>query len=287
MSFEISDHFVKQFTTNVELLLQQQNSVFASAVTHGMYTGEAAQVVKQFDTVSFHEKVGRGTDTQWDSINHKQRWVFPTDYTLALPVDKEDELRMLDSPLSPYAASMRAAWARNVDDVIIAAALGTAYTGKNGSTSTSFDSANQQIAASATGLTLAKLRSARKILRAALVDPSDELYIAVTAEEIDDLLGTTEVTSADYNSVKALVAGDVDTFMGFKFLHTERLLADGSSNTRVIAWAKSGLHLGQWNGLESRVGERADKNYAMQVFMRGTIGATRTQEAKVVEILCA
>jgi hypothetical protein len=243
-------------------------------------------VVKQFGDVAFNEKAQRHADTEWSDIAHKQRWLFPTDYTLALPVDKEDELRMLDSPLSPYAEAMRAAWARKIDDVIIAGALGTNYTGKNGSTSTAFDS-GQQIAASTTGLTVAKLRAARKSLRQNLVDPAEPLYIAVNAARIDDLLGTTEVTSSDYNSVKALVQGDVDTFMGFKFLHTERLTQDSSSNDQVIAWAQSGLVLGTWNALEGRVGERADKEYTTQVFMRGTIAASRTNEKKVVSILCA
>lgn len=287
MAYEIPDHFHRSFTTNVELLLQQKTSALAPYVMMAAYSGESAQVVKQFGEVSFAEKTGRGDDTTWSTIEHRQRWVQPTDYTLALPVDKEDELRMLNSPMSPYAEAMRAAWARQIDAVIRDAALGTAYTGKNGSTSTAFDTANSQIANGGTGLTIAKLRTARKKLRASQVDQSEPLFIAVTAEEIDDLLGTTEVTSADFNSVKALVAGEVDTFMGFKFVHYEGLGVDGSSHRRVICWAKSGLVLGQWNGLTTNIGPRADKNYTNQIHMAGTIGATRTNEEKVLEILCA
>lgn len=287
MAFEIPEHFHKSFTTNVELLLQEKQPIMAMGVNMQAYTGEAAQVVKQFGEVEFNEKVSRQADTQFASLNHKQRWIFPTDYTLALPVDKEDELRMLNSPLSPYADAMRAAWARKVNATIRDALLGTAKTGKNGATSTAFDTANQQIAAAASGLTIAKLRTAREKLRSAQVDLDEPLHIAVKAKQITDLLSTTEVTSSDYNSVKALVAGEVDTFLGFKFIHYENLTADGSGNDRVIAWAKSGCVLGQWNGLETRIGERPDKEYTTQVFMRGTIGATRTQEPKVVEILCA
>jgi hypothetical protein len=287
MAFEIPDHFHKSFTTNVELLLQQEQSALMGAVNMSSFSGEAAQVVKQFGEVAFAEKTGRGDDTTWSTIEHKQRWMHPTDYVLALPVDTEDELRMLDSPMSPYARAMRAAWARQIDAVIRDAALGVAYTGKNGSTSTAFDTANSQIAASATGLTIAKLRTARKKLRAAQVDMSEQLFIAVTAEEIDDLLATTEVTSADYNTVKALVGGDIDTFMGFKFIHYEGLGVDGSSARRVIAWAKSGIVLGQWNGLTTNIGPRPDKNYTNQIHMKGTLGATRTHEKKVLEILCA
>ena len=74
--------------------------------------------------------------------------------------------------------------------------------------------------------------------------------------------------------------------MGFKFIHTELLGVDSSSYRRVIAWAKSGLHLGMWNDVNAKISERSDKSYATQVYVKGTFGATRTEEGKVVEILC-
>lgn len=286
MAFEITDFFVKQYTHNVELLLQQKQSMFMPYVVNANYQGESAQVVKQFGDVEFNEKAQRHADTAWSDIEHKQRWIFPTDYTLSLPVDKEDELRMLDSPLSPYAEAMRAAWARKIDDVIIAAALGTNYTGKNGSTSTAFDS-NNVIAVNSTGLTVDKLRAARKLLKQNLVDPNEPLYLAADAQAVDDLLGVQQVQDINYNSIKALVQGEVDTFMGFKFIQTERLTKDTNGDRQIIAWAHSGLAMGTWNGLEGRVTERADKEYTIQVFMRGTIAATRTQEGKVISIACS
>ena len=169
----------------------------------------------------------------------------------------------------------------------VAPALGTAKTGENGSTDTAFATATQQIAVGATGLTVAKLRTARKILKANEVDVmNDPLYIAVTAQQVDDLLGTTEVTSADYNSIEALVQGDIDSFMGFKFVNIGRLGLDGSGDRRCFAWAKSGMHVGMWNDINTKITERADKSYATQVYVKGTFGATRTDEKKVVEIIC-
>lgn len=287
MAFEIPDHFHRAFTTNVELLLQERQPVLLPAVMQSMYSGEAAQVVKQFGEVEFQEKRSRHADTQWSDIEHKQRWIFPTDYTLSLPVDKEDELRMLNSPTSSYVEAMRAAWARKVNAVIRDAALGDAKTGKNGSTTTNFDTTNQQIAAGATGLTLDKLLQAKEIFGLNEVPAEEPLFMAVTSKQLTDLLNTTEIKSADYNTVKALVQGEVDTFAGFRFIRYNSLGTDGSGNRRVFAWARSGIVLGQWNGLNTRIDERPDKEYTTQVFMSGTIGATRTQEEKVVEILCA
>jgi hypothetical protein len=144
-----------------------------------------------------------------------------------------------------------------------------------------------KLAVGGTGMTVAKLRQARRILMTNEVDVAmDPLYIAVTAVQMDNLLGTTEVTSSDYNTVKALVQGNVDTFLGFKFVHCERLGVDGSGDRRCIAWAKSGMHLGMWNDITTKISERADKSYATQVYVKGTFGATRTEEKKVVEIIC-
>lgn len=287
MSFQVSTAFVQQYTTNVGLLLQQRGSKLRDAVTVGSYTGKAAKAVEQIGAVTAQARTSRHADTPLISTPHDARWVFPTDYEWADMVDDQDKLRMLIDPTSPYAVNGAYALGRAMDDLIITAALGTSMTGENGSTSTSFATATQQIAVGGTGLTIAKLRQARRILMANEVDVAmDPLYIAVTATQLDELLGTTEVTSSDYNTVKTLVSGDIDTFLGFKFIQVERLGLDGSGDRRCIAWAKSGLHLGLWNDITTKISERADKSYATQVYVKGTFGATRTEEKKVVEIIC-
>jgi len=290
MSDQISTAFVQQYSTNVGLLLQQRGSKLRDCVTVGSYTGKAAKAVEQIGSVTAQARTSRHSDTPLISTPHDARWVFPTDYEWADLIDDQDKLRMLIDPTSPYAINGAYALGRAMDQLIISAALGTAKTGENGTTNTSFATATQQVTVggSPTGLTVAKLRSAKKILLGNEVDVEmDPLYIAVTAKQLDDLLGTTEVTSSDYNTVKALVQGQVDTFMGFKFIHTELLGLDSSSDRRVIAWAKSGLHLGMWNDINSKIDQRADKSYATQVYVKGTFGATRTEEKKVVEILCS
>ena len=288
MSFEVETSFVQQYSDNVSLLLQQRGSKLRDCCMMGSYTGKAAKAVEQIGAVAAQERTSRHADTPLISTPHDARWVFPKDYEWADLIDDQDKLRMLIDPTSPYAVNGSYALGRSMDDTIISAALGTSKTGENGSTNTAFDTTNQQIASGSAGLTISKLREAKKILMENEVDMEmDELFIIVTAKQMDDLLGTTEVTSSDYNTVKALVQGDVDTFMGFKFKHSERLTVDGSSDRRVIAFAKSGMHLGVWNDINARISERDDKSYANQVYVKGTWGATRTEEGKVVEVLCS
>ncbi len=296
----VSDHYISQFTDNVELLLQQTAPRFLQAVSCGSYRGEKAQAVLQFGEVEM-STVSPGTDsgqwrgdTVWDDIEHFNRWVFPVDYKVALPVARPEEIRRLGDPKSPYTEACRAAYARAVDDVIISAATSAAKCGRYDDL---IDTAlpEEQIIAEdyvrqgssvSSGLSLDKLIAARERLMAAGNDPAEERFFACSERQLSDLLSATEVQSADYNTVKALVRGEVDSFLGFKFISTERLGLTGKCR-HCLAWVKSGLHFGSWNGLEVFVDRRPDKNYVWQVYMRATIGATRTQEKKVLRVDCA
>ena len=194
---------------------------------------------------------------------------------------------MLIDPTSAYAQAAAAAMGRAMDDVIIAAALGTAATGETGSGSATI---SNSIANGNTNLTLAKLREAKYMLDSGDVDPSIQRYIAVGPSQIQALLADTTVTSSDFNTIKALVQGELDTFMGFKFIMTNRLsTSDGSETDDVrncFAWAEDGITLGLGKDVSARIDERADKSYATQVYYCMTLGAVRMEEAKVVQIDC-
>lgn len=288
--FTVQDHHVLHFTTNVELLLQQKQPRLAGTTTVANYQGEKAQVIKQFGEIEF-EPFNAGTaagqwkgDTVWGDIEHHQRWVFPGDYARSLPAAKGDDIRMLGDPRSTYAEAMRAAYARRYDDIVITAATGVAKTGRyDDLKDTAFPAT--QIIDLAGGLTIDKLIAAKEMLIAANNDPSEERYLACSEKQLSDLLKDVKVQSADYNTIKALVKGEIDTFVGFKFISTERLKLNAGKRA-CFAWVKSGLHVGTWNGLETHIDRRPDKNYAWQIWMSFTMGATRTQEKKVVQINC-
>jgi hypothetical protein len=292
MSFEITTHFVQEYKNNIELLLQQRGSKLRGAVTMDTYTGKAGKAVEQVGQTSGSKRTGRHQDMPITSTPADARWVFPTDYDVADLIDSEDKLRMIVDPTSSYALNHTYALGRNMDEEIIAAFFGTSLTGENGTTSTAFPSAQQVAvtvgAGAATGLNIAKLRAAKKILMANEVDiDNDELFVAMTAEQHDDMLAETQAVSLDYNTRPVLVDGKITSFMGFNFIHTELLDVNGSSQRRLPCWAKSGMHLGLWNDIGVDIRERADKRgIPTQVAAMGTFGSTRLEEGKVVEIIC-
>lgn len=286
MSTQITTAFVNQFSSNIQMLSQQMGSLLRNAVDVESVNGEKA-FFDQVGSAAAQLRTTRHADTPLIDTPHSRRMLTLADYEYADLIDDQDKVRLLVDPTSTYARAAAAAMGRAMDDVIVAAAFADASTGKDGSTTTAFDTANNQIAAGATGLTLAKLIEAKEILDSGDVDPSIPRYIAVSPKQVTDLLNNTTVTSSDYNTVKALAMGEINSFVGFQFIVTNRLGVDGASARRVIAWAADGIKLGIGKEPTARIDERADKSYATQVYYAMTLGATRMEEKKVVEVLCA
>ena len=283
MSAQVTTAFVQQYSANVQMLSQQRGSLLRDTVRAETMVGKNAF----FDQVGKATAVKRTTrhgDTPQIDTPHARRRMSLVDYEYADLIDDQDKVRMLIDPTSTYAQAAASAMGRAMDDEIIAAATGTAFTGETGSTSTSLP-AGQQIAHGSADLTLAKLITAKKTLDLASVDPSIPRYIAVGPNQVEALLNNTTVTSSDFNTVKALVQGEIDTFLGFKFIVTNRL-AFASNIRTCFAWAEDGLALGIGKDVTARIDERADKGYATQVYYCMSIGATRMEEEKVVSIAC-
>lgn len=260
---------------------------------NGSHIGEQASPVDQIEKIEMQAPAGRFADIGRVDAAVDRRWVLPNDYDLPQLLDSFDQARLLIDPKSSYVANAVAAANRQIDRELIAAFFGTAKTGKTGSTSTSFLSANQVAAtmgaAAATGLNVKKLREAKKILMAYNNDlESEQIYCAITAKQHDDLLAEAQVVSTDFNEKPVLVEGKVMRFLGINFIHTELLGVDGSSYRRLPVWLKSGMHLGQWGSIYTDVDQRKDlTGHPWQAYMKMTIGATRLDEEKVVEIKCS
>lgn len=284
MSNQITTAFVQQYSNNVQMLSQQKGSLLRNSVRIESVTGKNA-FFDQVGSATAVKRLTRHADTPQMETPHSRRRVSLVDYEYADLIDNQDKLRTLIDPTSSYALAAAYALGRAQDDEIIAAATGTAFTGETGSTSTSFPGANAITEASTGGLTLTKLRNAKKILDSGNVDPSIPRYIVVGPQQVIDLLGDTNVTSSDYNTVKALVNGELNTFMGFNFIMSNRL-SIASSKRKVLVYTQDAILMAVGQDIMTKIDERADKGYSTQVYVCQTIGATRMEEAKVVSIEC-
>ena len=293
MSVQVTNSFVEQYRSNVEFLVQQKGSMLRSTVGIETVTGKTA-FFEQVGSTAARRRTSRHADTPRMDTPHARRRVTLYDYDWADLIDQEDKVRTLIEMSSPYAQAAMWAMGRAMDDEIITAADGTAFTGESGGTSTTFLSAMEVavterapgVASANLGLNVAKLIEAKRLLDANEVDPDEPRTIVVNARQLKSLMNDDRATSSDYAAVKALVRGEIDTFMGFKFVRCERIGVDANSYDKVLFYAKSGIKLAVGRDMTTRISERSDKNYATQVFCAMSIGATRMQEEKVGRILC-
>ena len=288
MSSQITTSFVEQYSSNIAMLSQQMGSKLRSSVDVETVTGKNA-FFDQVGVTAAQLRTSRHGDTPQIDTPHSRRRLSLADYEWADLVDDVDKVRMLVDPTSSYARAAAAAMNRAMDDVIITAFNASASTGVAGGDSTALPS-TQKTATSdqSDGLTITKLLAAKKILDNNDVDPSLRRYIVCGPQQISDLLGTTQVTSSDYNSVRALATGAVNSFLGFEFIMSTRLNMDSSYTTDrlVFAYTEDALKLGIGKDISAKISERADKSYSTQVYYAMSLGAVRMEEKKVVQIPC-
>jgi len=282
MSTQITTAFVEQYSSNVQMLSQQKGSLLRDKVRLESVTGKNA-FFDQIGSVTATVRSTRHSDTPQADTPHSRRRVSLVDYEFADLVDDLDKVRMLVDPTSSYAQAAAYAMGRAMDDAIITAATGSADTGVAGGTAVALPAGQIIAETGTTGMTIAKLREAKEIIDLADVDPSLPRHIIVSPKQISDLLGTTEVTSSDFNSVKALAQGDVNSFLGFNFVVSNRL-AVASQIRDCVAFVGDGIALAVGKDSTARIDERSDKGYATQVYYSAAFGATRMEEEKVVKI---
>jgi len=157
----------------------------------------------------------------------------------------------------------------------------------NGS-STSLTVANS-IGGATTNMNIAKLREAKRLLDKGNVPP-DGRHIIIHANGLSNLLSETSVTSSDFNSVKALVQGEINTYLGFTFhVLGDRseggLPIDGSLDRTCFAFHKDAVGYGEGIGMRTEINYIAEKTSWLvnEVF---SAGAVAIDDEGIVKITC-
>lgn len=293
----IDTAFQNGYRNEFEVQFQQFETRLRAFVTERPQNVERDMYDRIGKVTNVSKKLIRHAPTVLTDGDHTRIAVLIDDYRPdALAFDDEDKLRMkLNDPRNEYAKNQAYALNRQVDQVILDAAVGTTYTGKNGTTAETYDATvygvpvdavAPGVAAVNSNMTIEKLIQARSLFgRQESIMDGEPLTIALSQRQLDSLLRTTEVTSADYAAVKALVNGNVNSFMGFNFVRTELVSKTGNIR-RCVAFPKSAIILGMADAKTVRIDMRADLNYTWQVWTQGTFGAARTWREKVVTIDC-
>lgn len=235
-------------------------------------------------------KGGRNVQTPNNDPVLGRRMGSLVDYHDNRMLDRGDELRTISDPRSAYTIAGASSLGRQIDTVIARRILATANYGETGSSTitlgTTAIAAHVNPTGSVTGtpatLTFDRVRSAKRVLDLESVEMEDR-YAVVNPTGLDQILNTTQATSSDYNAVKALVRGELDTWMGFKWVMSNNLSTAGTL-TSCFFMQRYALCLAMGSQPIVRTDERADLSYSWQVYYELNIGAVRLEEARVVQM---
>lgn len=312
MNSQIETWRVKAYASNVYHLSQQEGSVIEPLCRKESFTGKA-EFFDRLGEATAQDKVGRNTDTPNLDIEHSRRMVTTVTREWGTLVDRKDKLQNIHDPANEYVKAAAYGLGRRKDQVLIASAFGNAMTGEEGATTTVLGNAQKVTAVASGALAYANvqmLRKAKYVMDHAKV--KGKRYIVHSADFLEALLSQTEVTSADYNTVRALVNGELNSFLGFEFKHCEEIdsvvaatydtntykfdtatglyssggTALGGTEKCAIAMVEGGLICGETSGsFIARIDERSDKGYSQQVYTAIDMGGLRMEEAKVVQLI--
>jgi hypothetical protein len=304
---------VQAYAANVYQLSQQRGSKLAALCRKESFVGKA-QFFDRLGLATAIDKTGRNEDTPNLDIEHSRRMLTTVTRHWGTLVDNKDKLQNIHSPENEYSVAAQNALGRKMDSVIVSAAFGTAYAGESGGSSVTLGTTQKIASVASAAIDYANVQLLRKAkYRMDAAEVQGQRYIVHSAKFLEQLLARTEVTSSDYNTVRALVAGAIDTFLGFKFIHCELVddttaanldsdsfafntttglydsggtAISGQTHEVALCIAEGGVILGEnVGGRMAKIEPRADKGYSMQVYAAQDFGATRMEEAKVVQLI--
>jgi hypothetical protein len=303
MSLNIPQHYILQYNADVQLAYQFAGGKVAPLIQSNKHMGEGAAPADYVGATQANVNPGRLAPTPTNNASVTRRWVYPNYFDHAFHIAKQDVSRVFNGGQlqSQYAQAQGKAMARLRDDLILAALFASATTGKNAGSTTTFPAGNivapNYKAAANTGLTIAKLIRAKKLLRAGGVDLENaKLLCPINSDDEEFLLNQIEIRSKEYNDKAVLVDGKLTSYLGVNFLPIEysdttnypnAAAVNVNGGTRYVGlFDASAMYWGNWQDTGTDIAERKDLSNAVQMYAWAEGGPTRLQEGGVIRIDC-
>lgn len=298
------------FENNMRLRLNQVKPKLAIHALERDCAGKEKQKIDNLiDNEATRTKTERETDVIYDQTGWDGIWLAKPDaeYKSKL-IDNDDKLAtevdLEGGEVMKQSAAINRAW----DDAFLVGFYGDLITGKSGTVLNPFPVANvvpvdlRVTGTGATGMNTKKLKRALRILTQNFVDLDQELFVALTAQAIEDLQGEIEVTSSDFTKLGGRMSPDgkyLIGMLGFTFVPIElanpllkfgsalSLTTDGNNYRKLPFWSADGMVMGVWERLFTSVDPLPGKHHAHQVYSRTTVTASRTDQNRCGYILVA
>lgn len=288
--------YADDFKIGYNLALQQKVSRFRDKVKWAApVKADGAQIVDHI--LPFEAEVGDSdyADTKWTHPDMMPRWAFPIQITVSVPISTTDRLSMLADPSNDLTASIIAAQNRALDGKIIVPAFFRDVTGgKDKDKTLVFDPAQvigQDVGGVGSGINRDKIDNAIEIFETNEVDLDEEMpWMAITPRQHRLLRNLAEVKNRDFDKLGGVIKdGKVTQFLGCNVFVSNRLMKvqiGGVTYVEMPVWVPSGMAVQPWMDPAVRISERPDKNYVTQLWSQSRYGAIRTEEGRVIKIMC-
>ncbi|QYU68575.1 hypothetical protein J4558_00035 [Leptolyngbya sp. 15MV] len=279
---EIQSAYEWKFTDDFITLSQQQGARLEGIVRIDADQIEAKQAVfDRMGAVAPQKRTSLHEPTPLIHTPYSRRVAILETWVWADIVDPMSAERMMKNPRNRLVQSATWSFGRQTDDVIIAAAVGNARAMDPDDVIANVPLPAAQVIGDGTEVfTLGTWLDIKQKMDAAEV-PDFGRSLWVSSFQLRQMLDDDRLTSRDYNNVQALVNGQVNDFLGFQVIRTERIpVAAGVRD--VIACGPGGIGFIAGDDMLTRVTERNDLNHGLQFWMQRSMGAVRIEEVQVV-----
>ena len=245
----------------------------------------------------------RHQSTPHTEMAHTRRRVTLSDYAGAEYRDTLDQVKMMIDPTNEYTQNLARAWrVRVAKTVVVSLDAASTVVANDDTTTTQALQASQLIAAGGTGMTMAKLRQANRILDNSGV-PSSDRTLLLSAFAVEDLMADSQVTSSDYSTLNAIMNGTIPQgarFMGYRCIKISDAIPDdnatltGGTASPILpkagdirscfAYHKSAIGLSISKEAMPEIDKRPDLMNLWQVLVQGSLGSVRILDAGVVRL---
>ena len=281
MALSVSNAFVTLY--DAELRQAYQSSRALAGLTRERQV--EGQTVK-FNVLGTGQATVRTPQTDVTPLNlsYSQVTATMTDYIAAEYSDIFHQSHINFQERNELAKSVGNAIGRRMDQVVIDAFDAASSPGTVANTIQGDGSSG-----SAADLNTGKIRAAKKTLDAANV-PSENRTLLIHANNLSALLGQTSVQSSDFNTIRALVDGSLNTWLGFNIVtigdrDEGGLTKDGSNDRSCYAFHKEAMGMGISMAQQSRIDYIPEKTSWLVASQFGA-GAVSIQDSGIVKITC-
>lgn len=280
MAITIDKVYIQTFERNVRHLAQQADTRLRRFVTEKATDGQKHNW-ERLGSGEASLKAAARVATPTSDLPWSRRVSLAQTYHMGETVEQEDVVQMLIDPNSNVSAAIANGMKRKIDDILIAAATGTALNG-DGTTST-FPAG--QVVGDGTGvISIDNILEVQEKFYKNDIDPDESKVMVISPTVQRKLMSLMEVTSGDYQNSKALATGMLPNWMGFDWVVSNRLLVPVAGQISCLAFTKRALGFQVNRDITAKVAEDPSLSFAWRIYAAMTMGAVRTEDEHIVHL---